>query len=195
MKKFLSGAFVVVALVGGSLVAVAPAQAFTPSDVVTSATTTLTGDCHAGVSNVVTKVLVPTDTLTVTLTNCNTNWTPNTDTWKYGDIWTNVTRGNGGTGVRAPNTFIVTDDQQCIQQNSTNNFTSVPYNLAGFTTELADSVTSNLQINAYDFDTGACGTTGGIYHRAQQVWKVYPATPTATLAFAAASVGTIPSPR
>jgi len=85
MKKFFAGALVAAALVGGSLVAVAPAQALTPSDVASSATTTVSGDCHAGAS-VTRKILFPDDTYTVTLTNCNSNWTPNASTWKYGNI-------------------------------------------------------------------------------------------------------------
>ncbi len=191
MKKFFASAIVLAAMVGGSLIAVAPASALTPSDVVSNATTTLTGDCHAGVSNVVTKVLVPTDTLTVTLTNCNTNWTPNANTWKYGNIWTNVTQGNGGTGVRAPDTYIFTNDQQCIKQSATNDFSSSPYNLAGFTAQLSDSVTSEIVINAYDHDAGVavCGTSGNFYRFRQQVWKVIPATPTVTAAFASPTVG------
>lgn len=189
MKKFAAATLLTAVVLGGSLVAVAPAAALTPADVVSSATTTLTGDCHAGVSNVVRKVLVPTDTLTVTLINCNTNWTPNENTWKYGNIWTKVKQGNGGAGVRAPDTFIFTNDQQCIQQNSTNDFASVPYNLAGFTAQLSDSVTSSIGINAYDFDTGSCGTTGSFYHSRQQVWQVFPATATVTAVFGSPSVG------
>jgi hypothetical protein len=189
MKKFLAGAFVVAALVGGSLVAVAPAQALTPSDVASSATTTVSGDCHAGAS-VTKKVLFPDDTYTVTLTHCNSNWTPNASTWKYGNIWTNVTRGNGGTGVRAPDAYIVTNDQQCIQQNSSNSFVSIPQNLAGFTTQMTDAMTSAITINAYDHDNGQCTTTGNVYRFNQVAYQISPITPTITAAFADASVAT-----
>jgi len=188
MKKFFAGALVAAALVGGSLVAVAPAQALTPSDVASSATTTVTGDCHAGAS-VTRKILFPDDTYTVTLTNCNSNWTPNASTWKYGNIWTNVTRGNGGTGVRAPDAYIVTDDQQCIQQNSSNNFVSIPQNLGGFTTQMTDAITSAITINAYDHDNGQCTTTGNVYRFNQVAYQLSPITPTITAAFGSPSVG------
>jgi len=189
MKKFLSGAFVVAALIGGSLAAAAPAQALTPSDVASSPTTTVSGDCHAGAS-VTKKILFPDDTYTVTLTHCNSNWTPNASTWKYGNIWTNVTRGIGGTGVRAPDAYIVTNDQQCIQQNSSNSFVSIPQNLGGFTTQMTDAMTSAITINAYDHDNGQCTTTGNVYRFNQLVYELSPITPTITAAFADASVAT-----
>ncbi|MTA81848.1 MAG: hypothetical protein F2547_04650, partial [Actinobacteria bacterium] len=48
MKKFVASALLATVVLGGSLVAVAPAAAITPADVVPNSATTVTADCHGG---------------------------------------------------------------------------------------------------------------------------------------------------
>jgi hypothetical protein len=193
MKKFLYGAFVVAALVGGSLVAVAPAQALTPSDVVPTATTTETADCHGGQTANVYKsfALFDNDTFTLSLTNCNSHYAK-PSTWDYGNVYTKVNNGNGGTGVRNPNTYALGNDQQCLQQNATvpGSWTGLPYGFTGITATMTSSIVSGTEpyIYLYDMDP-VCGG-GNFWHYKQLVYTLYPVTPTVTAAFGAASVAT-----
>ena len=193
MKKFLAGAFVVAALIGGSLVAVAPAQALTPSDVVPTATTTETANCHGGQTANVYKsfALFDNDTFTLSLTNCNSHYAK-PSTWDYGNVYTKVNNGNGGTGVRNPNTYALGNDQQCLQQNATvpGSWTGLPYGFTGMKATMTSSIVSGTEpyIYLYDMDP-VCGG-GNFWHSKQLVYTLYPVTPTVTAAFGAGSVGT-----
>lgn len=190
MKNFLAGAFVVAALVGGSLVAVAPAQALTPSDVVTSSATTLTGDCKGGQTGTVTtaRALFNGDTVTLDLTNCNSHWTMLANTWQYGNVYTKVNRGNGGVRTVAPNGYAAVNDQQCIQQNASDTWDAIPYRYYGATATMVDSITDSIYLYNYNDDRGACGESTYTWHSKQLAYVLYPVTPTIDADFADASV-------
>ncbi len=191
MKKLVSSAIVALTVCAGSLLAIEPAAAITPADVVSSASTTVSGNCHGGqTANVYTNyVLFDADTFTLSLTNCNSHYAlPNT--WMYGSDYTKVNAGNGGTGVRNPNTYALGNDQQCLQQNATNSWGSVPYGFSGFTATMSDAVTSATgaqYVFVYDMDP-VCGS-GSYWHNKQLVYSLYPVTPTVTAAFGSAAVG------
>jgi hypothetical protein len=195
MKKFAAATLLSAVVLGGSLVSVAPAAAITPADVVPTATTTVTADCHGGqTANVFTNyVLFVDDTFTLALTNCNSHYAK-PSTWDYGNVYTKVNSGIGGTGVRNPNTYALGNDQQCIQQNATlpGSWTGIPYAFSGITATMTGSIVAGQDppyIYLYDNDQGGC-TSGFYWHSKQLVYSLYPVTPTVTAAFATGSVAT-----
>lgn len=195
MKKFVASALLATVVLGGSLVAVAPAAAITPADVVPNSATTVTADCHGGqTANVYTNyVLFVDDTFTLSLTNCNAHYAK-PSTWDYGNVYTKVNSGNGGAGVRNPNTYALGNDQQCIQQDITLpvSWAGIPYAFSGITATMTSSIVAGQEppyIYAYDHDAGGC-TSGNFWRFKQLVYTLYPVTPTVTAAFASSSVAT-----
>jgi hypothetical protein len=193
MKKFVATALIAIVGLSGSLLAFEPAAALTPADVVPNSATTVTADCHGGQTGFVysSYALFVDDTFTLSLTNCNAHYAK-PDTWNYGNVYTKVNYGNGGTGVRNPNTYAFGNDQQCLQQSLTNDFTSAPYSYTGITATMTDSITNNSDVDAnklpyifvYDHDAGLPNCTSGQFWRWKQLaYSLYPVTPTVTADF------------
>ena len=185
MKKFVATALIAIVGLSGSLLAFEPASALTPADVVSSSATTLTGDCKAGQTGTLTtsRVLFNEDVVTLDLTNCNSHWTTLANTWQYGNVFTKVNRGNGGTRTVEPLGFASVNDQQCMQQNATDTWADVPYRYYGVSATMVDSVTSTLFLYTYNDDRGACGESTYTWHSKQLAYILYPVTPTVTADF------------
>jgi hypothetical protein len=186
-------------------VVLTPLAAFADtSQVVSSATTVESQDCHdASHVNFGTyndRYMFDGDTITVNYSNCNSNYAFGYSSpypsyaVNYGNVYVNVGySGSGGPfGPVAPtsgaNYSVPDQDRQCIKVSATDpgSWASVSYGLPQWTSTMTSAVTGSYGTFVYDQGAGCGGTDG--WNLRQVVYTMRPVVPTVSAAFSASSV-------
>jgi len=205
MIRRIAIAALVSATVAGGVI-LTPLAAFADtSEVVSSATTVESQDCHdpSHTGNTYnTRYMFDGDVITINYANCNSNFafgyaSPYPDyAWNYGNVYVYVGSTNSPppntAGARAPvsgaNYSVPGYDRQCVKVNATDpgSWTGITLGLPQMTATMTSAVTGEVGNFVYD-QGGSCGSTPG-WNWKQIVYSLFPVVPTVSAEFSDSSV-------